>query len=237
MTKVVVGLIHRADSLAPQFRRSLTMLQVREAATRQRIVGEIDEESSANISQARCRIVRRFLDTKHKPDWLWIVDSDMTFPDDLLDRLLDSADPRERPIVGGLCFGVRPADESATSECMATPLELFPTIYTVNDDGKMVHHFTYPQNSVIQVSSTGAACLLIHRSVLADERWTTDGHPLPWFRESVFNGEVCSEDHFFCLKAGSLGYPVHINTAARTGHVKTFVADESLFLAQRQLAN
>lgn len=233
MTKVVVGLIHRADAVAPQFRRSLTMLQVREAATQQRIVGELDQESSANISSARCRIVREFLDTKHKPDWLWIVDSDMTFPPDILDRLLQAADPRHRPIVGGLCFGVRPPDGAGLSECMATPLELFPTIYTLNDAGKMVHHLTYPRGEVIRVGSTGAACLLIHRSVLADERWLADGHPLPWFRESVLNGEVCSEDHFFCLKAGSLGYPVHINTAARTGHVKTFVADESMYLAQR----
>jgi hypothetical protein len=56
---------------------------------------------------------------------------------------------------------------------------------------------------------------------------------LPWFRESVLHGKVCSEDHFFCLTAGSFGYPIHLDTAAKTGHVKSFVADEDVFLAQQ----
>lgn len=233
MTAVVVGFIHRADSISPQFRRCLTMLLVREAAGQRRIVAEIDEESSANISSARCRIVRRFLEDPSRPDWLWMVDTDMSFPVDILDRLLEPASAKKRPIVGGLCFGVRPVDGVGMNECMAAPLELFPTIYTLTDDGRMQHHFAYPRDAVVQVTSTGAACLLVHRNVVADPRWIKDGHPLPWFRETVLNGEVCSEDHFFCLRANSFGYPVHLNTAAKTGHVKTFVADEDLFLAQQ----
>lgn len=242
MTKVAVGFIHPAGSLSPQFARCLRMVVVREAAvpSLRRIVGEFDHESSANVSLARCKIVREFLAHPAKPDWLWMVDSDMTFPEDILDRLLAAADPKERPIVGGLCFGVRPLQvdgHDVFSECLSTPLELFPTVFSLDDDGRMVHHFDYPENATFAVNSTGAACLLVHRSVLADPRWTADGHPLPWFRESVLHGQVCSEDHFFCLRAGSLGFPVHINTAARTGHVKTFVADEDLYRAQRGAAH
>jgi hypothetical protein len=234
--KVVVGFVHRSDAIAPQFRRCLTMAVVRDAAGLRRIIGEFDEESSANISQARCRIVRRFLDHPARPDWLWMVDTDMTFPEDMLDRLLGAADVRVRPIVGGLCFGVRPVKVDGVerfNECLASPLELFPTIYTLGEDGRMQHWAGYPLDSVVQVHSTGAACLLVHRRVLADRQWTADGHPLPWFRETVLAGEVCSEDHFFCLRAGAFGYPVHLNTAARTGHVKTFVADEAMYLAQQ----
>jgi hypothetical protein len=238
VTSVIVGFVHRADSLSPQFRRCLTTVQIREAAipSLRRIIGELDHESSANVSTARCKIVSEFLAHPAKPEWLWMIDSDMTFPEDILDRLLAAADPRERPIVGGLCFGVRPVQvdgHDSFNECLASPLELFPTIFSLDDDGRMVHHFDYPRDAVIQVNSTGAACLLVHRSVLADPRWVEGGHPLPWFRESVLHGAVCSEDHFFCLRAGSLGFPVHINTSARTGHVKTFVADEDCFLAQR----
>lgn len=212
------------------------MVMMRDAATSRHIVGEFDQESSANISSARCQIVRDFLAHPAKPEWLWMIDSDMTFGHDILDRLLATADPTERPIVGGLCFGVRPVKFNGVeqfNDCLATPLELFPTIYTLNESGQMQHWNSYPRDTVVQVHSTGAACLLVHRSVFADERWTQDGHPLPWFRESVLNGKVCSEDHFFCIKAGSLGYPLHLDTAAKTGHVKTFIADEDLFLAQR----
>lgn len=233
---VLVGFIHRADAIAPQFRRCLTMAYMRDAASTRRIVGELDEESSANISMARCRIVEQFLAHPARPDWLWMIDSDMTFPDGIVDRLVASASRKERPIVGGLCFGVRPLKidgEERMNETMGTPLELFPTLYTLDDDGRMVHQMAYPPDAVVQVNSTGAACLLVHRTVLGDGRWTSDGHPLPWFRESVLHGKVCSEDHFFCLRAGSFGYPVHVNTAARTGHVKTFIADESMYLAQQ----
>lgn len=236
MTTVIVAFCHRADSLSPQFRRSLTMVYMRDTATTRRIIGELDKESSANIATARCEIVRDFLTHPARPDWLWMVDSDMTFGDGILDRLLTTAHPKERPIVGGLCFGVRPVKFDGVerfNECLATPLELFPTIYTLDTEGHMLHWAGYPHDSVVQVGSTGAACILIHRSVLADPRWTQDGHPQPWFRESVLHGKVCSEDHFFCLRAGKFGYRVMLDTAAKTGHVKTFVADEDLYLAQQ----
>jgi hypothetical protein len=211
------------------------MVLMRDAVRTRQVVGELDQESSANISTARCQIVSDFLAHRGKPDWLWMIDSDMTFGDHILERLLATADPKARPIVGGLCFGVRPVKIDGVerfNDCLATPLELFPTVYTFGETG-MIHWSDYPRDSVVPVGSTGAACILIHRSVLADKRWREDGHPLPWFRESVLYGKVCSEDHFFCIRAGKFGYPIHLDTAAKTGHVKTFVADEDLYLAQR----
>jgi hypothetical protein len=209
---------------------------VRDAVGARRIVAEFDYEASANISLPRCKVVSDFLAHPARPDWLWMIDADMTFAADILDRLLASADIIDRPIVGGLCFGVRPVEPF--NETSGSTLELFPTIYTLNDDGRLEHHLDYPRDALVRVSSTGAACLLVHRRVVADSRWFTDGHPMPWFRESVLeSGGVISEDHFFCLRAGSFGYPVHLNTAARTGHVKTFIADEAMYLAQRPTAN
>ena len=108
-------------------------------------------------------------------------------------------------------------------------LELFPTIY-VYKDNETVCVANYPRDQVVQCHATGAHCLLIHRTVVADERWLADGHPLPWFRTAVAHGEEVSEDQFFCMKAGSLGFPVHVDTSIKTGHVKTFVADESFYL-------
>lgn len=233
--KVVVGFIHPAAAIAPQFSRSLRQVFVRDAYSARNIVGEIDHESSANVSSARNDIVRFFLDHPARPDWLWMVDSDMTFADDILERLLQTADRKERPIVGGLCFGVRPRRVDGVeyfNACLGTELELFPTIYTLDAEGAMLHWAGYPLDSVVQVSSTGAACLLVHRQVLADSRWQADGHPFPWFRESVLHGKPCSEDHFFCIKAGSLGFPIFLDTAAKTGHVKSFIADEDRYLSQ-----
>lgn len=232
---VIVSFLHRADSTSPLFHRSLRALLVRDAyAHPGRIVGEIDRECSANISSGRCGIVREFLE--RGADWLLMLDDDMTFAPELLDQLLAVADPDERPIVGGLCFGVRPMVDADGHDLfnarMAGPKEAFPTLYGLADDGQLVHYLTYPRDALVRVASTGAACLLIHRSVLADERWD-DGHPFPWFRESVFHGKHCSEDHYFCLKAGSLGFPVHVHTGIKLGHVKVDVIDEDWYDAHR----
>jgi len=73
-------------------------------------------------------------------------------------------------------------------------------------------------------------CMLIHRSVLEDPRWHDDGHFHPWFRMSEYGGKEMSEDLFFCWKANELGYPIHANTKAKTGHEKHLVFDEDLYL-------
>jgi hypothetical protein len=228
--KVDVGFCHRADAVSPQFRRSLTMLLMRDARTKQRVAGEWDQESSANISAGRCNIVRNFLGGTS--DWLWMLDSDMTFGVDILDRLLRTADPQSKPIVGGLCFGVGPEKDAAGGDMfnaeLGTRYRAFPTLYSVTEGG-FFHWKDYPANTVVKCESTGAACVLIHRRVLADPRWQTPAHPFPWFREAVAGGKPMSEDHFFFLKARQLGYPLHVDTGAKTGHVKPLIVDELFF--------
>lgn len=233
--KVAVGYCYSQNSMTPQFARSYRMVLARDGASKRRIINELGHETSGvHVPSARCDIVREFL--KGNAEWLWMVDTDATFGDDILERLIRSADRRERPIVGALAFGVRPAKDAKGDHIFndvgASPLELFPTIYMWDDKGTYCVS-RYPKDTVMKVNATGAHCLLIHRTVLADERWVTDGHPLPWFRTAVRNGEEVSEDQFFCIKAQALGFPIHVDTGAKTGHVKTFIADEDLFLVQR----
>jgi hypothetical protein len=231
--KVAVGFCYNQTTQTPQWTRSYRFVLLRSA---HRIVGEFARETSGvHLPRGRCEIVRDFLTHPQRPDWLWMMDTDATFPDDILERLIASADPLKRPIMGALAFGVRPLmddDRPVINACGAGPLELFPTIFIYDENGTN-RIDNYPRDQVVHCHATGAHCLLIHRNVLADERWTKDGHPQPWFRSSIWNGQEVSEDHFFCIKAGSFGYPIHVDTAAKTGHVKTFVADEDLYLAQR----
>ena len=234
--KVTVGYCYAQSTITPQWQQSYNFVLMRDAATSRRIVGQFAHEvSGTHIPTARSQIVREFLTHPAKPDWLWIVDTDATFADDTLERLIASADPQTRPIMGALAFGVRlaknPSGKVEYNAVGAAPIELFPTIY-VYKDNETVCVANYPRDQVVRCHATGAHCLLIHRTVLADPRWTEDGHPLSWFRTAVANGEEVSEDQFFCMKAGSFGYPIHVDTSIKTGHVKTFVADEDLYLAQ-----
>lgn len=233
---VAVGFCYAQSTITPQWRRSYQFVMHRDAATKRRVVGEFAHEvSGTHIPRARCQIVEDFLKHPAKPEWLWMIDTDATFADDCLERLIASADPKTRPIVGALAFGVRPAKDETGREVFnsvgAASLELFPTIYLYTEQGTATV-YRYPRDQIVQCHATGAHCLLIHRTVLEDPRWVADGHPLPWFRTAVAGGGEVSEDQFFCMKAGSFGYPIHVDTSIKTGHVKTFIAEEDLYLAQ-----
>ncbi len=206
--------------------RSILGITIRDAYTARRIVGNHSHHASgAHVATARCDAVRAFLDAPQQADWLFFTDTDATFDDDLLEQLLASADPEHRPIVGALAFGVNEHGH------------LFPTLYFFDDNGQTLRLDDYTQGELLQVHATGAHALLVHRSVLADPRWMTDAHPLPWFRSgSVLHGREVSEDVFFCVRAGALGFPIHVDTAARTGHLKTFNANETRYLEQRAAA-
>ncbi len=237
---VAVGYCYAQGTFTPQFARSYRMLLARELAAGRIVVEFPHETSGVHIPKARCDIVRSFLDHPTRPEWLLMVDSDATFSDDLLDRLLASAHPKHRPMIGALAFGVAPgkgADgEHTFNDVGGTNFELFPTLYVFDDEARPNMMFNYPREQLVHVHATGAHCMLIHRSVLANPGWLEDGHPLPWYRTAISNGNEVSEDQFFCWKAGSLGYPIFVDTSIKTGHVKTFVADEDEYDRRRGAA-
>jgi GT2 family glycosyltransferase len=224
---VVIAYLHPSDSVGARFHKSLLDLLVRDAyASTHAVLGTIDMSSGANITTARNTVVRDFLLTDAA--WLWIVDADMAYPADTLDRLLDSADVDERPIVGGLCFRVTQTNDG--------PVSLTPTIYGMNDDTppRTVVYHDYPPQAMCQVAATGAACLLVHRRVFETMRDSGKFQaPWTWFAETLYPeyNDVLSEDITFCLRAGACGFPVFVDTSIEIGHQKTFVATADMFRA------
>ena len=114
-------------------------------------------ESSPNISTGRNKVCADFLARPGSPPWLFMCDTDMVLEPDTIDRLIGAADPAEVPVVGGLCWSLEAGQR-------------VPTMYElVQGEGgglAFTRHSRWPQDAVIRVSTTGAACLLIHRSVL-----------------------------------------------------------------------
>lgn len=221
---VIVSYLHPADSVGAMFHKSLLDLLVRDSFQPERVVaGKLDMSSGANITTARNTVVRDFLKTD--ATWLWLIDADMSFEPDTLDRLLADAHPSERPIIGGLCFKVTQT---------TTDLSLTPTLYGLNDmtPPRTVVYHDYPPNTVVQVAATGAACLLVHRSVLEAMRDSGNWRaPWTWFAETLFPeyDDVVSEDITFCLRAGALGFPIYVDTGIEIGHQKTVTCGTALF--------
>jgi len=226
--KVVIGYVNSTE-VSAHWHESLLGLVIYDVTNQQRIVnggGRIQRYSSANISNARNGIVRQFLD-ETEAEWLWMVDTDMTFEPDTVERMVAEADPVRAPIVGGLCFGV---DEG----------ELFATLYDMVQDSPeepphMVRYNTWPKDAMFQVTATGAACMLVHRSV-AEAIREKYPEPYQWFQEMNFGGQPMGEDITFCLRAGLAGFPIFVHTGIHIGHAKTSILTSDMYDKQRRLA-
>lgn len=224
-------------TIEPRFVRSLIFLLKWDHDHADRIFdgGAFLQLGTTNVAHGRNQIVRQFLDLPAKPEWLWFVDTDMDFAPDTLDRLVAAADPKERPILGGLCFALMKGEQQ----------EVVPTLYTWTETTPPVlaRVTRLPADGVYPVAATGTGCLLIHRTVLeAVEKFAPhDSTPFgersfPWFEWSSWHtddgADVMGEDLTFCIRAGAAGYPTHVDTAIKVGHVKPVVVDEATYQGQ-----
>lgn len=230
---LVLAYIHPGE-VSAYFLESMQLTQMADVAAEdlgqrpRRIRNVLQEWSSANVSTSRNTVTERFLDTRTPDgrtvgDWLLWVDADMQWEPEAVDLLMQTADPDARPIVGGLCFG------------MATG-EQVPTIYQwgKDDAGELTTYRVghYPRDQVIQVAATGAAFLLIHRRVLEAMREARFNEAFPFFQEMQLGHRQVGEDLAFCIRAGQLGFPVHVDTRAKIGHHKSRLLTEATYLEQ-----
>jgi hypothetical protein len=214
---------------------SLTQTLLRDANTTKRITrdgGVMALCSGPRIGSARNAMARAFLADPKKPDWLWMVDSDMTWQEDTLDRLIDVAVTNHLLILGGLCFG-----GGRSGACFPTLFRLRPP----DESGAVVETIEdYPPDALVKVDATGAACLLIHRSALVKiasvfgSMDTPQGRipsPAPWFMETFYAGREFGEDWTFCMRAAQVDIPVYVHTGIKIGHVKPTLLDETAWSA------
>ena len=191
------------------------------------------------IPEGRNEVTRSFLDATDS-EWLWFIDTDMGFDPDTIDRLVESADRHERPVMGGLCFAHR---RLPPGPLHAERYGIVPTLYRyaeVDDEIGFAPMSDYPREQVVQVSGTGAACLLIHRRVLDAVRAK---HGPIWFNPITHptglrgGPRTYSEDLSFCVRVAEVGFDVHVDTSVKTCHEKGGVyLTEELFDAQQAAA-
>lgn len=203
------------------FGQSLIDLYLADAHGSQRMVPH--GKQLRNLCQAggivagRNEIAQQFLDAT-ECEWLFMVDSDMGFAADTVDRLIASADPVTRPVVGGLCFSLR---RESPGEFYGTKYVVVPTCFEYVDTESEVGFrsiIDYPRDELLSVGGTGAACLLIHRTAL--HRIREKFGPC-WFDHVTHpGGTTFSEDLSFCVRLAAVDLPVFVDTSVRTTHDK-----------------
>lgn len=213
----------------------LSLLMRQQATGVHHVVAHITVGSGPRISEGRSQMVDAFLNQPIVAhcNWLWLVDSDMTFEPDAVERLLATAEDQDADVVGGLCFA---GGQSG---------RIFPTLYALEKDPETGEVTTnpvvdYPRDAVVRVGATGAAFVIIHRRLLKamlgvyGKQPNGNTNPYPWFIEGMsVTGRPYGEDVAFCMRANQLGAKVVVDTRVKTGHRKMRSLDEAAYDTMR----
>lgn len=225
---VCLAYVHDLD-VTYSFHDSLINLLMLDVANHGRILNggyvAVRCARSSDLVDARNQAIEGFL--ARDADWLFFVDTDMGFTPDTVERLLAVADKTDRPIVGGLCFAQRETTPDGMSGYRTTPRFTILDWVDTDDGPRFMGRANYPVNAVVQCAATGAACILIHRTVL--QRMRDEMGPTWYNRIPGTDGKLLGEDISFCVRAGILDVPVHVHTGVKTTHLKNVWLQEADF--------
>ena len=143
------------------------------------------------IIDARNDCVKTFLNTD--ASYLFFVDSDVVPPINAIDMLLSHG--FDKKIVGGLCPTIK-QDADGQLKTIYLVLKLEKSKYEIIDIAQ--------QDSIIEVDATGAACVMIHKSVFKKLQ-------SPWF-------DNLAEDFYFYEKAKAAGFNIFVDCNCKVVH-------------------
>lgn len=207
--KIVIA-VPTYDSIKPEFVTSL----IRMSKYQDTIVSILPYSL---VYVARNNLVSKAID--YKADYILWLDSDIVFPDNTLEVLLDDAS-KGMEYISGLYFSRIPPINPVISKKL---------IYEKTEDG-LTHgseaYIDYPDNSVFEIAGSGFGCVLIKVQSIADVVVTYDEPPfLPM--------KGFGEDYSFCFKFSQLGKKMYCDSRIKCGHVGSFIYDENYFLLKR----
>lgn len=181
------------------------------------------EVPGCRVDTNRNELVKLFLKDPRNPEWLLMLDDDMTYPETLGERLASWRVPVVCPLyfMAGATFDPIVYHKLGTdNDEYDRPVQMWETRrqevydflrkYQVREINGPMAIDDPPPDVLHEVDGCGGGGLMIHRSVLAKLRG-------PWFEFSRTGGE----DFFFCkLVQDKLGYPIYADYSTICGHLR-----------------
>lgn len=214
--KVAIFYCTRGDNRM-EFTQSLLALTQHSGGT---IIAAMGRIASGNLAVHRNETVEDFLMTG--AEWMWLVDDDMQFAPDTLDKLLEVTENTKEQVVGGLYCNIGLDGNLIPMAYYFDPETDRLHAYSSANIGKMIRD----GGKSALVDSTGCGCLLVHREIFVGmlEQW---GPPLPWFANDIaFDREtkvpvVQGEDHTFFRRLREMGHRLQLRLDVEITHYKT----------------
>lgn len=137
-------------------------------------------------------------------DYLFSVDSDISFKPDTLKKLL----AHDKDVVSGLYIQRKPGQHI---------LELY-------NNGINISYNSIKGKGLIEVDGCGFGCVLVKSQVIRDI-----GYPQFVYKSAIDHANTVSEDTYFCLRAKEKGYKIFADTSIHCGHhgSSVFVVDDN----------
>lgn len=155
-------------------------------------------------------------------DYIFWLDSDMTFSRDALKRLYQTAVSADFDLVSGIYF---------TKSIPPKPVVYKEVKWDADEDGIINHEaepwYDYPKNKVFGIGGVGFGGVLVKTQAILDvaEKFRCSPfEPLP----------MLGEDLSFCWRMGVLGKNMVCDSRVKFGHVGTYVFDEGVYAETRK---
>lgn len=204
--KIVIA-VPTYDSMKPEFVTSLLKLS------------KYQDTIVSVISQSLVYVARNNLFSKaidYNADYVLWLDSDMVFPSNTLEVLLEDA-RQGMDYVSGLYFSRIPPINPVISKKL---------IYEQTKDGLKHGSETYkdyPKDSVFEIAGSGFGCVLTNVHSVAEMVVEYDEPPfLPM--------KGFGEDYSFCYKFSKMGKKMYCDSRIKCGHVGSIIYDEQFYL-------
>jgi hypothetical protein len=163
------------------------------------------------IEENRNNLVQQFFASGC--EWLWMLDSDIAFNPNTLDRLLQATDNGARKIVTAAYWAQHESGNITTWLRMGS--------------GHLSPYLSLPESGMMRLGACGMGCCLIHHDVFEAIRYMRRDNLDPWIwygRDLIeLNGVAkrAGEDVTFCIRAQRAGYSIWGLTDLVVDHYKS----------------
>lgn len=205
MKKILIA-VPCMDTVAADFAESFALLQKPENCS-------VAFQKGSLIYDARNKLA--VLAIKGNYDYVLWLDSDMTFPQDMLVKMLEHM--KDKDIVSGIYFRRVPPYK--------------PVLFSQVDpdaDPSWIGYDDYPSQP-FELEGIGFGCVLMKTSVLCAIGLTQGS----WFSPVAGFGEDLS----FCIRARNAGYKIWCDPSLACGHVSHTVITEGFYRTLKEAAN
>jgi len=218
---VTIGYLH-PGTISHSFSTSLLGVIMLDAYEEQRLFRHdcwryANEVGTGGIVKGRNELAEAMCD-KSEAEWLFMVDSDMAFGEDIIEELIATAQDIDAQVVGALCFASKTDGRKEFDVIRYRPQ---PTIYDFIEEGGragVLPRFDYEPDAVNKCGATGGAAVLIHREVFEKMRGEFGDE---WFTPVKHaTGTLFSEDLSFFLRCAGINVDVYVDTSIKTAHHK-----------------